>query len=179
MLKKFNFKSSYVWVLIFSGGTFLKYIEFNEEQFSDLQNIGEKLLYSVNDPRSSFYVRKLNRPKIDWQKILIYIFSPIILILLSEFIMYKLNVDKMICIAVPISFLFIYMLLTAKSAIICIIKIYQRYAPDSIRNKCRFEPSCSEYTILSIKKEGLIKGLIRSFHRLKRCNINDGGFDYP
>ncbi|MBE6586778.1 MAG: membrane protein insertion efficiency factor YidD [Ruminococcaceae bacterium] len=66
-----------------------------------------------------------------------------------------------------------------KRVVICSVHIYQRYAPDSIRNKCRFEPSCSEYMILAIEKYGLFKGVIKGIDRLKRCNTNDGGFDYP
>nr|WP_242939936.1 membrane protein insertion efficiency factor YidD [Ruminococcus flavefaciens] len=63
--------------------------------------------------------------------------------------------------------------------IIFSIRVYQRYAPDSIRLKCRFEPSCSEYMIQSIQKYGLIKGLVRGMKRLSRCNIDGGGYDYP
>ncbi|MBQ4067291.1 MAG: membrane protein insertion efficiency factor YidD [Clostridia bacterium] len=66
-----------------------------------------------------------------------------------------------------------------KDAAICCVKIYQRYAPAAIRNRCRFEPSCSEYMILSLEKYGLFKGLKKGFNRMHRCNANDGGYDYP
>ncbi|NLZ46061.1 MAG: membrane protein insertion efficiency factor YidD [Clostridiales bacterium] len=52
-------------------------------------------------------------------------------------------------------------------------------APESLRKQCRFKPSCSEYMILSIEKFGLLKGIIKGICRLKRCNINGGGFDFP
>ena len=35
---------------------------------------------------------------------------------------------------------------------------------------CNFHPSCSEYGILSIKKNGLFIGVFSSFDRLTRCN---------
>ena len=73
----------------------------------------------------------------------------------------------------------IYVAVTAKRAVICGVRIYQRFAPDSVRNKCRFEPSCSDYMILAIEKYGLVKGLRRGIGRLKRCNVNGGGFDMP
>ena len=73
----------------------------------------------------------------------------------------------------------IYFVLTLKKAVICAVKIYQRFAPDSLRNKCRFEPSCSEYMILAVEKYGVIKGVIKGIDRLKRCNVDGGGFDYP
>ena len=45
--------------------------------------------------------------------------------------------------------------------------------------KCRFEPSCSQYMILSLQKYGLWKGLAKGIDRLKRCRAKDGGFDEP
>lgn len=71
------------------------------------------------------------------------------------------------------------LLLCLKRIIICLIRIYQRFAPASLRNKCRFEPSCSQYMILSLQKYGLRKGLAKGTDRLKRCNIHHGGFDFP
>jgi len=35
---------------------------------------------------------------------------------------------------------------------------------------CNFHPSCSEYGILSIKKNGVIVGTLSTFDRLTRCN---------
>ncbi|MGB0884034.1 MAG: membrane protein insertion efficiency factor YidD [Flavobacteriales bacterium] len=47
--------------------------------------------------------------------------------------------------------------------------------------RCRFYPSCSEYTITSLEKYGLYKGLKLSFNRIKRCNLNntDSCIDFP
>jgi uncharacterized protein len=43
---------------------------------------------------------------------------------------------------------------------------------------CRFSPSCSEYSIKSIEKHGLIKGGFLSIWRVLRCNpFNKGGYD--
>jgi putative membrane protein insertion efficiency factor len=43
---------------------------------------------------------------------------------------------------------------------------------------CRFSPTCSEYAIQSVNKYGIIKGGIKAFWRVLRCNPwNKGGHD--
>ncbi len=43
---------------------------------------------------------------------------------------------------------------------------------------CRFYPTCSEYAREAIEKYGVIKGGVRSFWRVLRCNPwNSGGYD--
>jgi len=37
-------------------------------------------------------------------------------------------------------------------------------------NKCTFTPSCSEYGLLSVKKHGVIIGIVSTIDRLQRCN---------
>ena len=66
-----------------------------------------------------------------------------------------------------------------KSVLISLIQLYQKKAPARIRNSCRFEPSCSEYMILAIKKYGTYKGLLKGINRLQRCKIPNGGIDVP
>ena len=67
-----------------------------------------------------------------------------------------------------------------KSAVIGCIKLYQHYAPEEIRRRCLFKPTCSEYAILVIKKNGLIIGLIKTYIRLfKKCRGNIYRIDYP
>lgn len=56
---------------------------------------------------------------------------------------------------------------------------YQRVAPTAIRKLCRFEPSCSNYTILAIKKYGLRTGCCKGIDRLYRCRQPNGGIDFP
>jgi putative membrane protein insertion efficiency factor len=44
--------------------------------------------------------------------------------------------------------------------------------------RCRFSPSCSEYTIECIQTYGLIKGSLLSIKRILRCRPNGGeGYD--
>ena len=60
-----------------------------------------------------------------------------------------------------------------------LILLYQYLAPVKIRNGCRFEPSCSNYAILALRKYGFLCGWKMAFNRLKRCKYPNGGDDYP
>ena len=155
----------------------MKQIYFNEDD--NITEIASKLFEDDSDPRSNSYKRKLIRPNINWTNFIGLLFLPFIILiaafLLSKYF-YSVKTDIM---SLTIFFLVIYVLVTAKRFIIFLIRIYQRFAPDHVRNKCRFEPSCSEYMILSIEKYNLLKGIKKGSKRCKRCNVSDGGYDYP
>ena len=157
----------------------MKTIEFSEEQLADLDSIGKALFEDALDPRSGAYVRKLVRPKISWWKIILFVLCPIAYSVLLLICLINYNVPGVICVAMILFFMIIYIAVGFKAICINLVKIYQRYAPEAIRRKCRFEPSCSEYMILAIEKYGVLKGLFKGIDRLKRCNINGGGIDYP
>ncbi|MFA6547985.1 MAG: membrane protein insertion efficiency factor YidD [Candidatus Magasanikbacteria bacterium] len=45
---------------------------------------------------------------------------------------------------------------------------------------CRFYPSCSEYGKQSIKKHGVVIGVLKAVWRVVRCNPwSEGGVDLP
>lgn len=157
----------------------MKSVIFTEEQLQNLNEIGKDLFSDEQDPRSSNYVRILKRPQISWFRIILYFLIPAIVITALIIALKHFSVSTTMTVILAITIFTVYIILTLKRAIICAVKIYQRYAPDSVRNKCRFEPSCSEYMILAIEKYGLLKGVKKGINRLKRCNVNDGGFDYP
>jgi uncharacterized protein len=60
-----------------------------------------------------------------------------------------------------------------------IIFLYQKWAPSRIRESCRYEPSCSNYTLLALDKYGSIRGVYKGFDRICRCKYPQGGIDYP
>ncbi|HEY4506621.1 MAG TPA: membrane protein insertion efficiency factor YidD [Candidatus Paceibacterota bacterium] len=74
-----------------------------------------------------------------------------------------------------------------RQTILRIIKIYQKYlSPDhgfifansNSTIRCRFYPSCSQYSYESIEKFGTMKGVAKSFIRILRCNpFSKGGVD--
>jgi uncharacterized protein len=72
-----------------------------------------------------------------------------------------------------------------KRLVVATIKLYQRtLSPDhgwfsgGVQHVCRFQPTCSQYTIEAVEKYGVIKGLGKGSWRILRCNPwNKGGFD--
>lgn len=67
-----------------------------------------------------------------------------------------------------------------KNLLISSVIFYQKAISPLKRNKCPFEPSCSEYAVLSLKDYGTVKGSILGAWRILRCNpFNKGFFDPP
>lgn len=64
-----------------------------------------------------------------------------------------------------------------KSLVLMLIKAYQtisKYTP----RRCRFYPTCSEYTKQAIEKYGIIKGGWLGIKRICKCHpLNEGGYD--
>jgi len=59
-----------------------------------------------------------------------------------------------------------------------LIKLYQRFLSPLLGVRCRFYPSCSDYTYQAIEKYGFFKGLVLGIGRLLRCHpLHPGGFD--
>lgn len=157
----------------------MKSIEFSESQLGDLQKIGEELYSDSTDPRSYGYKRILIRPHVSWIRIVLNCAVPILLAWGLKNLLRGFGLNGILSWAIPLLLLLLYFCVNVKRAIICLIRVYQRYAPDSVRNKCRFEPSCSQYMILSLQKYGICRGLLKGIRRLKRCNISGGGYDLP
>lgn len=47
---------------------------------------------------------------------------------------------------------------------------YKKYISSQDYNSCVFEPSCSVYSMESIKKLGIIRGYMNTFDRMSRCH---------
>lgn len=59
-----------------------------------------------------------------------------------------------------------------------IIRFYQMSISPLLGRNCRFEPSCSEYSIQALSKYGVFKGIFLSIKRLIRCHPWGGhGYD--
>ncbi len=69
--------------------------------------------------------------------------------------------------------------LLLERTVIGIVLLYKAFAPEKVRARCRFTPTCSTYMILAINKYGLIRGVIKGIRRLLRCKPPNGGVDYP
>ncbi len=157
----------------------MKSVEFSKEMLQDKEALAAALFYDEKDPSSPTYKRVLERPEINWLKICSFIFLPMLFSVGLFFILKLTGLKTWTVISICILTLVIYVLIIAKRAALCAVRIYQRYAPAAVRNKCRFEPSCSQYMALAITKYGLVKGVFKGIGRLRRCNGDHGGFDYP
>ena len=61
---------------------------------------------------------------------------------------------------------------------VILIKLYQYFISPILKTNCRYLPTCSEYTIESLKKHGILKGLHLSIKRVLNCHPYGGnGFD--
>ncbi|HWR57510.1 MAG TPA: membrane protein insertion efficiency factor YidD [Thermodesulfovibrionales bacterium] len=62
--------------------------------------------------------------------------------------------------------------------IILFVKAYQYVLSPFFAGSCRFEPSCSAYSVEALRKYGALKGLRLSARRLLRCHpFHGGGYD--
>ena len=62
--------------------------------------------------------------------------------------------------------------------LILIIKFYKYLISPLLGSNCRYQPTCSEYSIDALKTWGLFKGLFMSFKRIIKCNPWGGnGYD--
>lgn len=61
---------------------------------------------------------------------------------------------------------------------ILLIKIYQLGISPLLGSKCRFIPTCSQYTAEALKKYGLFKGCVLAAKRIAQCHPGGGsGYD--
>ena len=64
------------------------------------------------------------------------------------------------------------------SAMLLLLKKYKKWISPMLGERCRFYPSCSEYTYEAIEKYGALKGVALGAYRLLRCNpFCKGGYD--
>ena len=65
-----------------------------------------------------------------------------------------------------------------KYLLVKLISFYQKNISVITTKKCKFYPTCSEYTKQAIEKYGSIKGAILGIKRIIRCNpFSKGGYD--
>lgn len=133
----------------------------------------------VSDPRSPEYLRELVRPVIQWS---ILVFQIIVMLILSAsiFIVVKYGgTGFWTAVLSATVFALGYCIVRLKRIILCFVHLYQHFAPDYIRNRCRYEPSCSEYMILAVSKYGVFKGTYKGIQRIRSCSHHGGGYDWP
>lgn len=64
--------------------------------------------------------------------------------------------------------------------LIALVRFYQRAISPLLGPKCRFIPSCSQYFIEAVQKDGVLRGSWRGLRRICRCHpLGGSGFDPP
>ena len=62
--------------------------------------------------------------------------------------------------------------------LVLLVRFYQLAISPYTPSSCRYEPSCSQYTIEALKKRGVIVGLLLSLKRIFSCHPWGGsGYD--
>lgn len=59
-----------------------------------------------------------------------------------------------------------------------LLRSYKRFISPLLPPMCRFEPTCSVYTMHAVEKYGVLRGVWLGARRLARCHpFNPGGWD--
>jgi len=62
--------------------------------------------------------------------------------------------------------------------IVRVIQFYQRNISVNMIPRCKYHPSCSQYTIDALEKYGVVRGVLMGIWRILRCNpFSKGGYD--
>lgn len=65
-----------------------------------------------------------------------------------------------------------------RGAALFLLRFYKRFISPLLPPMCRFEPTCSVYTMQAVEKYGVIRGTWLGARRLLRCHpFNPGGWD--
>jgi putative membrane protein insertion efficiency factor len=61
---------------------------------------------------------------------------------------------------------------------LALLRLYKRFLSPLLPPMCRFEPTCSVYTMQAVEKYGALRGIWLGVRRLSRCHpFNPGGWD--
>ena len=65
-----------------------------------------------------------------------------------------------------------------KRLLLLLLRTYKRVLSPLLGNRCRFHPSCSNYSMAAIERHGVIRGSLMTTTRLLRCQpLCEGGMD--
>jgi putative membrane protein insertion efficiency factor len=65
-----------------------------------------------------------------------------------------------------------------KRLLLWLIEAYRRWISPALPQRCKYDPTCSNYAVEAVKELGPLRGSIVAAWRLVRCNpLSDGGID--
>ncbi|PYQ35611.1 MAG: membrane protein insertion efficiency factor YidD [Acidobacteria bacterium] len=65
-----------------------------------------------------------------------------------------------------------------REVVIALLRGYKLFLSPLLPPMCRFEPTCSVYTMQAVEKYGVVRGTWLGVRRLSRCHVfNPGGWD--
>ena len=65
-----------------------------------------------------------------------------------------------------------------RGGVLLLLRAYKRFLSPLLPPMCRFEPTCSVYTMQAVEKHGVLRGVWLGMRRLARCHpFNPGGWD--
>ena len=66
----------------------------------------------------------------------------------------------------------------ARELLLLPLHLYRRVISPLLGPHCKYEPSCSEYTVEAVRRHGVARGLALAVWRVLRCNPwSHGGHD--
>src|SRR5215510_15137245 len=60
-----------------------------------------------------------------------------------------------------------------------VMRWYRANTSPHLGQRCVFDPSCSRYAELALRRRGLFMGLVLTLRRVHRCRPGAGGMDIP
>lgn len=133
----------------------------------------------AEDPASVYYKRKLTRPPLYPVRTSLFVLAALLLAAVAGVLVHAFWDRTYLAVLAGFGVLLCLSLLFLKRICIYLVRVYQHFAPEKVRNRCRYEPSCSDYMILALTKHGLFRGLKMGIRRLLRCKPPNGGIDLP
>lgn len=65
-----------------------------------------------------------------------------------------------------------------RRALTAVVRAYQLLLSPLLGPRCRFYPSCSNYTLEALRRHGAMRGSWLAVRRIGRCHpLNEGGLD--
>lgn len=134
---------------------------------------------STDDDSVRHYCRhhELSRPSINWILIVTVVLAFEVLLCLCAYLL-SLSTSSFFLLIDIVHF--VAFILLGRKILSLVVRIYQRYAPESLRRQCTCRPTCSEYALLALQKYYWPKALYLIIRRVTRtCQQPGYKIDYP